>query len=460
MRLERYILLGIIILSLVVRLSDLTAEGIWLDEAVSAYNAMQPVEHILSFVDTNPPLHLLVLHGFTYFGSNGFWLRISSVLFGVLSVFLIYLVGKELFNPRVGLYASFILSLSSYHIFYSQEARPYALLAFLTLSSFYFFLTYLKVPRKRLSLGYLVSTIFLLYTHYFGLFVVLVQNLHVLRWGKARNWPFLQAILVLSFIPGIFLILRALEAFSIFWLSPEFLIDILFLPNIFSGDKILTALFLLFSVAGIFLLWKGSRKRDISLLLMWMLVPILVPLTFSLYKVVILPKYVIFTSFPFFLLVAYSLDKLGRNPRVLLIGVIAVLSLTSIGLQAQTQDKENWGTVLARVEDLPQQYTNIILEPGYNIHPYAYYGLPECFPAEDIYTCAAGKKVFTAWDDLEDTSFTDNTPHIIYIARYPGSRQESPFLGHLKINYQLETSWTQSLPVRGSIEVSSWRREI
>jgi len=454
---NKYLLLGIVILAIALRLYGFTSEGIWIDEAVSVYHAGQGAVHVLGFVDTNPPLHLLVLQPFTYFGLDSFWIRMPFLICGVLSVLLIYLVGKELFNRRVGLYSSLILALSSYHIYYSQEARPYALLAFLSLASFYFFITYLKSPTKRNGLGYLITTSLAVYTHYFGAFLFIAQNVYLLlSKERPRKWLSLQGILIVSYIPAGFLVFRALESFTVFWLSSEFLTDMLFLPDIFSGNPFLAVIYVLLSLYGIFILRRN--RKALPLLLVWILLPILIPLGISLYKIVLLPRYVMYISFPFFILAAFTLDKLKKNLRVLVLLLVVVLSFTAVYTQAARVDKEDWREVSFYVNSLPHLYTNTIIEPGYNIYPYAYYNLPECFKTEDIYTCAAGEKVFTTWGSLEDVEFADNTPHIIYIVRHPGSSEESQFLKFLKENYQMESSWSQAMPVRGSVEVTSWRK--
>ncbi|MCH7887721.1 MAG: glycosyltransferase family 39 protein, partial [Proteobacteria bacterium] len=67
-------------------------------------------------------------------------LRLFSAVFGSLSIIIVYLVAKELSNNKIALLSSFIFSLSMANIQYSQEARLYSLLVFISLSSVYFFI--------------------------------------------------------------------------------------------------------------------------------------------------------------------------------------------------------------------------------------------------------------------------------------------------------------------------------
>jgi uncharacterized membrane protein len=58
-------------------------------------------------------------------------------LFGFISIFLIYHLARQLFNRDVGLLSALLMALSLFHIHYSQEARQYALVTLLTLTSSY-----------------------------------------------------------------------------------------------------------------------------------------------------------------------------------------------------------------------------------------------------------------------------------------------------------------------------------
>ena len=83
-------------------------------------------------------------------------------------------------NKTVGLMAAFILSFSQYLVTYGQEARPYALLAFLSIISTYFLLNTLK--NKDFGIEewfYVVSAIIGLYTHYFFIFIFGIQTAYL-----------------------------------------------------------------------------------------------------------------------------------------------------------------------------------------------------------------------------------------------------------------------------------------
>ena len=73
-------------------------------------------------------------------GTSEFSLRYLSLLSTVATVALLYVVGRRLVDRAAGLAAAFLGALSPMYLWYSQEARPYALVTCLGLLSFYCFL--------------------------------------------------------------------------------------------------------------------------------------------------------------------------------------------------------------------------------------------------------------------------------------------------------------------------------
>lgn len=77
-------------------------------------------------------------------GRGEFLLRLPFALYGVLTLPLIFLAGRELFDDEAGLLAALLLAVSVFHIGYCQEARYYAPFAFYSLSAFYCLLRLLR----------------------------------------------------------------------------------------------------------------------------------------------------------------------------------------------------------------------------------------------------------------------------------------------------------------------------
>lgn len=207
----RTIIVSIVILAFLLRIYNIDKEGLWGDEIFSVMAARGTITEIVGTVnygDLHPPFYYIVLHFWMkLFGDSEFSLRFISATFGILSVYVIYRVGKLIFNEKIGLLSAFLLSISYIGIRYAQEARSYSLLLLLILLSNYYFIAIIKDTREKEKrdikhiVGYFICTILLLYTHYFGIFYVIAQNLYyILIYRKdIRLWITVQFLMLLSF---------------------------------------------------------------------------------------------------------------------------------------------------------------------------------------------------------------------------------------------------------------------
>lgn len=90
-------------------------------------------------VDAHPAGVQLFLYYWTKIvGWNEFWVKMPFALAGVASIFLIYLIGRQWFNSKVGLFSAAFFAVSQFTIFYSQIARPYSFGLFFVLLETYF----------------------------------------------------------------------------------------------------------------------------------------------------------------------------------------------------------------------------------------------------------------------------------------------------------------------------------
>ncbi len=138
-----YILVGILILAALLRLLHLGRESLWWDEALTVAIVRLDWEafwKVLSHSEANMGLYFCLLRLWVNLGESEFVLRSLSALTGVLGVGLVYVLGKRLFDTKVGLIGAALLATNSFHIQYSQEARAYSLMVLLTALSSLFFL--------------------------------------------------------------------------------------------------------------------------------------------------------------------------------------------------------------------------------------------------------------------------------------------------------------------------------
>ena len=144
-------LLAIIALGAFLRLYQIGANGLWIDEAFSVWMGRQPVGQMLSWlvrIDQHPPLYYLLLHLWMRLGDGEAVVRALSALCSTLTIPALYLLGHRLAGCRVGLLAALILAISPFHVYFAQEARMYALLALNASLALYGLVRLLTDPRS------------------------------------------------------------------------------------------------------------------------------------------------------------------------------------------------------------------------------------------------------------------------------------------------------------------------
>jgi len=216
------LLLIIVFIGLFLRFNDLSSESIWVDEAFTYHYTTlgwNELFDILIYNDVHPPLFYILENSFTsVFGTAEFMMRFVPMLFGFLSVIMMFLFVKELYGSKVGLVSALFFSLSSVLIYYSQEAKMYSMFMFLFLFSLYFFVKFLKDASTKNALFLILGNGALLYTHVlsyvvitFEVFVYLVihyvNRVHSIKWfgcrTNIRKFMLLLAGMILLYVPWI-----------------------------------------------------------------------------------------------------------------------------------------------------------------------------------------------------------------------------------------------------------------
>ena len=192
----------ILILALALRLVSLN-QSLWLDEATSVIVArdMSFGQILTQFSpgDFHPPLYYLLLKAWVdMFGSSEVAVRSLSILAGVATVFVVYFIGKNVANRKVGLLGAALLATSGLHIYYSQEVRMYSLAAFFIALSVYFFARISKKARLGVTsarqgrvgewVGFATSLALAGLTHYLTLLILPVFWLSGFFAAKKPSW--------------------------------------------------------------------------------------------------------------------------------------------------------------------------------------------------------------------------------------------------------------------------------
>lgn len=181
---DGWVLAGVFIAGLALRLSTIDTRGLWLDEAVSIDQASRPLSAaIMTQVGgVHPPLfHILMHYWIGAFGSGEVAVRSFALVFGMAAVLAAYWAGKELFDSsRVGLLAAGVIAFSPYHIWYAQEARMYTMVLLFGLLSVGFLGSAVRRGSPGRWTAYFAVTLLGLFSHYFFAVLVLGEALYFL----------------------------------------------------------------------------------------------------------------------------------------------------------------------------------------------------------------------------------------------------------------------------------------
>ena len=187
---------ALVMLAAALRIYRIDHESGWSSEIISVYASMLPpgnvpdwlIKDVKNPLDT--PFYYWLVHGwFQVVGSGVLQARVLAACFGILCIPAIFLLAENLLGKRVALIAALILTVSEFGVSYSQEARPLTQLAFFLLTTVYLFVRALKERRKWLWYASVVSGALMIFTHYYGLFVLLILWLFAIIYRRKYPIP-------------------------------------------------------------------------------------------------------------------------------------------------------------------------------------------------------------------------------------------------------------------------------
>ena len=186
---------ALFVLAVVVRAIGVDG-GLWLDEIIALLKAYR--EPLLSQVtvfqgDFHHPLYSVLSHvSLVLFGYSAWAIRLPALLFGSATVPLAYLLGREVMGERDGWSTAGLLTVLTPHVWFSQNARGYSMLAFWSTLATLYLIRFLRRPVRGPVWGYAVVASLGVYTHLTMVFlsaghaaVCLVEALRA-RWTRRR----------------------------------------------------------------------------------------------------------------------------------------------------------------------------------------------------------------------------------------------------------------------------------
>jgi mannosyltransferase len=187
----KWALVALTLIGGLLRFGTLDLQSYWLDEAATVELVTLDLSGMLHGIpdrESSPPLYYVLAWLWTQaFGSGEVGLRSLSALFGTAAIPVAYAAAAELCSRRVGLIVAALAAVSPVLVWYSQEARAYALLMLLGGLSLWSFARLLNRPSGPAAAAWAVSSALALATHYFAAFLVLPEAVWLAAAPAARR---------------------------------------------------------------------------------------------------------------------------------------------------------------------------------------------------------------------------------------------------------------------------------
>jgi mannosyltransferase len=382
-------MIGVVALSRFVLLH----QSLRLDEAQSMWQTSHSIGDTLHVVaqDVHVPLYHVILHFWQlYFGNGVATVRLLSLGIFLVTIPLVYLLGRQILTAGWALFAAVIFSFLPFMDWYSSEARMYTLLAFFaTLSQLYFIrLIQGKAVWRKFGLIAMIGA----YSHYFFSFNLATQGLFFLinrrRFpkGSFKRYVVVAVFVVAALLPWL-LYFHALgsgkntspsltrpSSVDFFNVFSQFIFG--FQDNYI--NTILVSCWPLLVLVAFFAIRRGQRiSTEVSYMLTAALGPVIIAyLTSFIVNPFFLSRYMISSVAPLVIMVVWLISKYPRKlaaaASLLLVTVVVITSIQQY-VSAATPVKEDYHAVATTIMQHSDARDVVVLSAPFTVYPFEYY---------------------------------------------------------------------------------------
>jgi hypothetical protein len=202
-RKEVFILILCLFLGFALRYYTFDQKSLWMDEIYTFNDSRDDLKGQLRFYGEHPtflhpPLFFILTHQFYPFTKPERDLRIIPLIFGVLSIPMIYFLARS-FSPLIALPCTLSLTLMVYHISLSQDGRSYSFLMFFGMLGLYFLIKHLNTQKNAYLIFAALCYAILFHTSYSSIpFIALSQLLWVYQPDREAKYPSVSSFLILN----------------------------------------------------------------------------------------------------------------------------------------------------------------------------------------------------------------------------------------------------------------------
>ena len=383
----------IFLVGIILRLLYLGHHDFWFDEVFSYFVARENLANLIfaTAADTHPPFYYLILHFWLKIAGNSeVLLRLLSTIFGILLIYIVYLLGKISFNQKTAVVAALFTSLSPLLVYYSAETRMYILVTLLTTSTILFFFKLIKKWSTAYSFWFITTLTLSFYTNYYSLILLVSINLIILFFKKQllARFLYLQTISLVLFLPWILIFtqnphppilavntITGLPAmFGSFVLGGTGIVTLreFFQPSTNIGlILIFTLTLIFFGVIFMHVLKLVKKNYNLKLAVIFLFAPIVVISLVNLVQPVFSVRATIIFAPIFYLIIASKVSQFKGNTLKFLIFLTFLLFL-SLNFIFLTQPKFK-GPALKTVSQANQNTIPILHSSILTYYPFKFY---------------------------------------------------------------------------------------
>ena len=316
----------------------LGAPSLWVDEAFTAQAAR---DALINPLDQYHWFYYVLLVPWTALVGYDEWaLRMPSVVASMVACGLLVIVGRRLFDRRVGLVSGLLLAASPFLVMWSQQARGYSLVLVGSILSTLLLLVALERGTRTAwaSYGLAFSLVFALHP----VSALVLVPAHVVAAVRRRGSLLPHALLA----PCVIVVLgipwaaaRAKQTPVDNWLErPSLDVAVSTLLDVSGIGGVGVAL----AAIGLAVLWRSGAVDRASWLGLWAFAPFALALIVSFARPIYLDRYLISAAPAFALLAAVAL--LGVRRRIALVLATVAVAATAVGLADwyRTSEDGNW----------------------------------------------------------------------------------------------------------------------
>jgi hypothetical protein len=287
-------------------------------------------------IDTHPAgVQVFLFYLVKIFGISEAVVKTPFIIFGLLSVWLVYRVGKDWFSPATGLVAASFLSFLQYPVMYSQIARPYSSGLFFCLLMVFFWTKILFHPESKYYqnlAGYIVAGALCVYNHHFSLLfaaMVGITGLFFCTRANIRSYILAGTAIIILYLPHLPIFFTQVGMGGVEgWLGKpryDFISD--YIQYVFHFSLIVYILVAVLIILQFF--WHQKlpplRRKFILISVLWFLIPYLTGFFYSRYVNAVLQYSVLIYSFPYLLFLLFGNFNTEKSHHLVILVALAGL---------------------------------------------------------------------------------------------------------------------------------------